>query len=103
MPASGNDPPAKRAPRGRARHLVLQALGYFFLALGTAGLFLPVVQGILFILIGLVLLAESAPWAARLLLRAKRRFPRIAAKLDEAEARARRWIERLTGRGRGGD
>lgn len=39
--------------------LLKKSLGIFFIVLGIAGLFLPVLQGILFILIGLTLLENK--------------------------------------------
>ena len=47
--------------------ILLQALGYTFLVLGVFGLFLPILQGFLFMLIGLIILARHAAWAERLL------------------------------------
>ena len=43
--------------------IALQITGYAFLVLGVLGLFLPVLQGVLFLLIGLLILAKNAPWA----------------------------------------
>jgi len=83
----------------RARRLGLQALGYAFLALGVVGVFLPIFQGGLFFFIGLAILARTSPWAARLLARLERRFPRTARRLAETEARARAWLARRFRRG----
>lgn len=41
--------------------------GFSLLALGIVGLFLPVLQGIAFIIAGLLLLAREYHWARRLL------------------------------------
>ncbi len=66
------------------RFLML-GLGYGFLALGVLGLFLPILQGFLFIAVGLLILARHAAWAQRLLDRAKARHPRIAQSIGKAE------------------
>ncbi|HYD32189.1 MAG TPA: PGPGW domain-containing protein [Azospirillaceae bacterium] len=58
--------------------------GWGFLALGIPGLVLPILQGWLFIIIGLLLLSREYHWARQLLERLRRRFPRIAAKADQA-------------------
>lgn len=51
--------------------------GFGLIALGIIGLFVPILQGILFIMLGLVLLAREYHWARRLLdwVRRKRRQP----------------------------
>ena len=49
------------------KHIVMLVLGYGFLVLGVLGLFLPFLQGFLFLLVGLLILARHAPWAERLL------------------------------------
>jgi uncharacterized membrane protein YbaN (DUF454 family) len=50
-------------------------LGWSFLGLGIAGLFLPVLQGILFILIGLTILSTEYHWARRWIVKLRRKFP----------------------------
>jgi len=72
-------------------------LGWGFLLLGVAGLFLPVLQGILFILIGLIILSSEYVWAHRLLERLRNRFPAIARKADDAQVRAAGWMRRVFG------
>lgn len=63
-------------------------LGYFFLILGIVGLFLPFLQGVLFILVGLALLSRTTPWAEQLFQRLCNRFPKLAKKSDE-------WMNRF--------
>jgi uncharacterized protein len=75
--------------------IFLQAIGYGFLALGVLGLFLPFLQGILFLLIGLIILAEYAPWAQRLLDHFRERYPKAGALIDHAEAKAAGWWHRV--------
>lgn len=79
------------------RWLIL-GVGWFFVIAGLAGLFLPFLQGILFLFIGLVILAKESDWAHGLLQRLRRRFPKIAAQVDQAEDKALAWIRRVTGR-----
>jgi uncharacterized membrane protein YbaN (DUF454 family) len=61
---------------------VVQLIGWMFLITGIAGLFLPFLQGILFIFAGLVILSWQYEWAAKVLVKAKTRFPRTAERLD---------------------
>lgn len=60
------------------------AAGWLMLLLGLAGLVLPFLPGWLFIIAGLLLLSGEYVWAHRLLETARRRFPRIAARVDSA-------------------
>jgi uncharacterized membrane protein YbaN (DUF454 family) len=72
--------------------------GWAFVLVGIAGLFLPVLQGVLFILIGLFILSSEYIWAHHLLERVRRRFPRVASQLDHAKERGAHWLRRIFGR-----
>ncbi len=74
-------------PRPVRRMLILGA-GWFFVAIGILGIFLPILQGILFLLVGLILLAKSQPRFRLLKQRIKRRYPKYAGIFEEAEKRA---------------
>jgi uncharacterized membrane protein YbaN (DUF454 family) len=81
------------------RHLkrvVILIIGWGFILLGIVGLFLPVLQGLLFLLIGLIILSSEYGWAHHLLAKVKERFPKVGHIADEAAARASRWLQRLT-------
>jgi uncharacterized protein len=71
--------------------IALQATGYTFLVLGVLGLFLPFLQGFLFILIGLLILARHAVWAQNLLQRFRDTHPRAAELIDRAETTMVAW------------
>lgn len=64
------------------KKLWLTVLGYFFLILGIIGCVLPFLQGILFILIGLSILSQTTPWAHRLMVRFRNKYPTVAEKTD---------------------
>ena len=81
------------------RVLVLVA-GWGFVLLGIVGLFLPILQGVLFILIGLTLLSTQYHWAHRLLSQARARFPKVGQTADRASAKAAAWLRWLSRRGR---
>jgi uncharacterized membrane protein YbaN (DUF454 family) len=70
------------------------ASGWAFLLLGVVGLFLPFVQGILFMMIGLIILSSEYVWAHRLLSRLRERFPRLAGVAERAKDKAAHWWHR---------
>ena len=71
-------------------------LGWFFIVLGILGIFLPILQGVLFLLVGLSLLSTEYVWARRLLDRLRTRFPKLSAKYDEAQAWMATKLSRYT-------
>jgi|DewCreStandDraft_4_1066084.scaffolds.fasta_scaffold00483_50 uncharacterized membrane protein YbaN (DUF454 family) len=75
--------------------LAMLGLGYGFLVLGVLGLFLPILQGVLFITVGLLILSRHAAWAERLLTRLKARHPGFARTVVAAEELAQRWMDRI--------
>jgi uncharacterized membrane protein YbaN (DUF454 family) len=79
------------------RTLVLLA-GWGFILLGIVGLFLPVLQGVLFLLIGLIILSSEYAWAHRLIVWLRQRFPKIGHVADEAAAKAASWLRRFSRR-----
>jgi uncharacterized membrane protein YbaN (DUF454 family) len=74
--------------------ILLQALGYLFLVLGVLGMFLPILQGFLFLFVGLLILARHAPWAERLLDNIRSRHPRFDQIIGQAEAKSHQWGQR---------
>ena len=70
------------------KRIGLIATGWMFVLAGIAGLFLPLLQGVLFVLIGLVILSKEYRWAARLVTRIRSRFPKMDAWMGRASLRA---------------
>ncbi|HEX8088763.1 MAG TPA: PGPGW domain-containing protein [Blastocatellia bacterium] len=79
----------------RFKSIAIYWAGWGFIVLGILGLFLPILQGILFLLIGLSLLSNSSPWAAKLLHRVRERFPKISKTYDEAMVKAKDYQARI--------
>ncbi len=79
--------------RSLKRFLLLLA-GWFFLLLGIVGLFLPVLQGILFIVIGLTLLSSEYVWSRKLLAALHAKFPKISRAAKLAMIKVNRWFRR---------
>jgi uncharacterized membrane protein YbaN (DUF454 family) len=90
--------PARRRPRWK-RWLIL-ITGWFFIFLGILGLFLPILQGVLFLAIGSYLLSLESPWVRKKLLQFQRRYPKLGATLEEARLRAARVARRIQGKGK---
>jgi uncharacterized protein len=80
--------------RAIKKALVL-VVGWAFILLGIAGLFLPVLQGILFLMIGLVILSTEYVWAHHLLAKIRARFPKLAETADRAKQNATYWLRRI--------
>ena len=77
------------------KRLIRLGVGWTFIVLGVAGLFLPFLQGILFIAIGLALIAPESEWAQDKLDWLRDRFPQIASGFDRAQERAESMMSRL--------
>ena len=58
--------------------------GWAFMLLGVLGLFLPVLQGILFIVIGIALLSKHVRMFRKLKIGIYRRFPRLRHQVQHA-------------------
>jgi uncharacterized membrane protein YbaN (DUF454 family) len=82
----------------RLKRALVLSVGWGFILLGIVGLFLPVLQGVLFLFIGLVILSSEYVWAHHLLARLRRRFPKLGGVADEAVAKAAGWLQRLSHR-----
>jgi hypothetical protein len=88
----------ERSHAAKIKRLALIALGWLFVALGIAGLFLPFLQGILFLLIGLLILSTEYRWARKLLARLRNRFPKVDTWLTKARQAGHRILGRRPGR-----
>ncbi len=64
------------------KKIVILIVGWGFLALGVLGLFLPVLQGILFIMIGLAILSSRSAIIRRFLKHLEERHPHYHARME---------------------
>jgi uncharacterized membrane protein YbaN (DUF454 family) len=71
------------------KRILRHVLGWFFVALGIVGLFLPLLQGILFILVGITILAPEIPLFRRLLSELQRRYPLAFEKVESLRKKYR--------------
>ena len=83
----------RKMPLALKRKLYL-ASGFFFLILGILGLFLPILQGVLFLFVSLILFSKGSARARVLRRKFVKRYPQWGAKLDAAE----KWLNGLPGR-----
>jgi hypothetical protein len=74
------------------KRVAVLATGWIFVVAGIAGLILPVLQGILFLLIGLVILSKEYCWAGRLVEHIRSRFPKADKWLARARSRGTRIL-----------
>lgn len=101
-------PEAQAAARHRRRkrrnttswkRFLLRLTGWMFILLGIAGIVLPILQGILFLLVGMYILGRVSPrtrlWRMRLRRRARERYPSWTGKFEEAEVKAKHWVNKI--------
>ena len=67
-------------------------VGVGFLGLGFVGLFLPILQGVLFLLIGLAILSTESRRVRRLRDEIKRRHPAPWRRAEAVKHRMRKWF-----------
>lgn len=72
--------------------------GLALLVLGVLGLVLPILQGALFLALGLFVLRDQYPWARRGMAKLEARWPNQIARVEALEARLIAWGQRQTER-----
>lgn len=80
------------------KRVVILIAGWSLILLGVVGLFVPILQGVLFIFVGLILLSSEYVWAHQLLTRLGERFPKTGHIAKEAAAKAAAWVRRFSRR-----
>ena len=79
-----------------AKRYLLLALGWIFIFLGILGLFLPILQGILFLAIGLIVLSRRSPRVRLFNQKMGQRYPKYRAIQDDATARVKRLMKKFS-------
>ena len=79
------------------KRILLLIVGWAFILLGIVGLFLPILQGVLFLLVGLIILSSEYVWAHHLLNKIRERFPKLGRTADQATEKATAWLRRISG------
>ncbi len=75
------------------KELGLLAAGWLFIFLGILGLFLPILQGVLFIMIGLAILSSRSKTIQRFLAYLELRYPQHYGKVALWRERLKRWFK----------
>lgn len=83
--------PAARAFVPGAASWKRKAAGFALLVLGVLGVVLPILQGTLFLALGLFVLRDQYPWAHRWMEKLRARFPGLMDRVEGAEARLVAW------------
>jgi uncharacterized protein len=78
--------------------LARKLAGFGLLGLGVIGLVLPILQGILFLALGVFILRDQYAWAARGLEKLRARWPRQVDGVEALEARLIGWTRRQAAR-----
>lgn len=68
-------------------------IGWFFIGLGILGLFLPILQGLLFIMIGLAILSSRSATVRLFLKRFEKRYPRLHERMIIWRLKIRKWFK----------
>lgn len=74
------------------KRVAFDTFGWFFIVIGFVGLFLPILQGILFLIIGFYLLSLHSLWAHQKLHAFKLKHPRIGEKIDYFDRKIRKFF-----------
>ena len=81
-----------------AKRALIYLIGWTLILLGIIGLFLPILQGILFLLIGLLVLSKESRLAKSFLHRLQERYPHQYRKMHEFNERLKKRLLDLIGK-----
>ena len=74
------------------KNVVVLIIGWIFIGLGILGLFLPILQGVLFILIGLAILSSRSKLIKRFLKHLEEHYPHHHKRVDIWREKIRNWF-----------
>jgi uncharacterized membrane protein YbaN (DUF454 family) len=76
------------------KHIGILIIGWLFIGLGIVGLFLPLLQGILFIMVGLAILSSRSQLVKRFLKYLEAHYPRQHEWAETWRKRIRKWFKK---------
>jgi len=74
------------------KKIIFLVFGWGFIIVGFFGLFLPFIQGILCMAIGLYLLSHESVWAKQLLEKIYNKFPGLRKAVYETKEKIKNWF-----------
>lgn len=74
--------------------IILLIIGIIVVIIGIAGLFLPILQGLLFVFIGLFILSFASPRFKWHMHKTCSRWPKFHEKMLKAESRIDEWLKK---------
>ncbi|MEK7505693.1 MAG: PGPGW domain-containing protein [Patescibacteria group bacterium] len=74
------------------KRILLDGIGWLFIALGVIGIFLPFLQGFLFLAIGFYFLSLHSVWAHGKLHILRFKYPRLFGPMDKMDSRIRSFF-----------
>ena len=81
-------------PMNEFKKIGLLIIGWIFIGLGILGLFLPILQGLLFIMIGLAILSSRSKTIRRFLKYLEKRYPHQYLRVVAWRLKIRSWFKR---------
>lgn len=78
----------------KIKKIALIILGWLFIFVGIIGLFLPFLQGILFIMIGLAILSSRSETIKRFLKHIEERHPQHHERITAWKQRMKGWFDK---------
>ena len=79
---------------GRIKSIGAFIIGWFFIGLGIIGLFVPILQGILFIMIGLAILSSRSELIKRFLKHLEERYPHQYEQVEVWKEKINNWFKK---------
>lgn len=88
----------KRPKRTRIQRLAILVTGWSLLVIGAIGGLIPIFQGWVFGLAGLLVLASEYEWAHNILVKARNRWPWFARAMDRTRNDSVRILSKMFGK-----
>jgi uncharacterized membrane protein YbaN (DUF454 family) len=86
-------------PMNEFKKIGLLIIGWIFIGLGIIGLFLPILQGFLFIMIGLAILSSRSKTIRRFLKYLEKRYPHQYDRVVSWRLKIRSWFKKNSVKG----
>jgi len=80
---------------GKLKTIAILIIGWLFVGLGVLGLFLPILQGVLFILIGLGILSSRSHTVRRFLKYLEGHYPKQYGRAMGMKEKIHNWFKRF--------